>query len=204
MITFREFFLKKLNESDHQDFDDQEVTSNVTFDDIVEILETMTEDEIDDFGFYLYTEFFASDDEDEDDLASLYFTIDDVKSMIVELGEDFYQTIYDLLQPEDDEESDDEDDYEDEDDDEVFESVSRRMDVSNMNKSPRKYMKLSLAKFRQLAQERKRKNRETKQYRKRYYRANRAKILAYMKSYRQAVKSGKHKPKKRLGAKPKK
>ena len=204
MVTFREFLLRKLNESD-----DQEVASNVTFDDIVEILETMTEDEINDFGFYLYAEFFASDDEDEDELALLYFTIDDVKAMIVELGEDFYQTIYDLLQPEDDEEGNDEDDYEDdededEDDDEVFESVSRRMDVSNMNKSPRKYMKLSWAKFRQLAQERKRKTRETKQYRKRYYRANRAKILAYMKSYRQAVKSGKHKPKKRLGAKPKK
>lgn len=199
MVTFRDFLLRKLNESD-----DQEVSSNVTFDDIVEILETMTEDEINDFGFYLYIEFFASDDEDEDELASLYFTIDDVKAMIVELGEDFYQTIYDLLQPEDDEESDDEDYDEDEDDDEVFESVSRRMDVSNMNKSPRKYMKLSMAKFRQLAQIRKRKYRETKQYRKRYYRANRAKILAYMKSYRQAVKSGKHKPKKRLGAKPKK
>lgn len=150
---------------------------------IHDIVDEMDEDEISEFGEALYYEFFDDDETEEDNYE--IFNIEDVKLMVSELGENFYDDIIDLL-------SEIEDDLE--------EGVSRIMKQKNMNRKKRKFMSLSKAKLRQQTASRKKKNRTTKSSRKRYYRANKQKIAAYQKSRRQAIKKGKHKVKMRRSA----
>lgn len=149
---------------------------------IESLLSDMDDDEIDEFGYVLYTEFF--DEEDQDEYED-FFTIDDVKEMINELGEDFYEEILDMLQIE----------VSDTTDPDLNEVVSRIMKQRNMNRKLRKYMSTSSAKLRQQKAARKKAARQNKASRKRYYRANKAKIAAYQKSRREAIKKGKHKVK---------
>lgn len=153
---------------------------------IMNIVQDMDEEELDEFGAALYYEFFDDEESEEDDYDS--FSLEDVESMIKELGSNFYEDILDLLSEIDDEEED------------LEEGVSRIMKQKNMNRKKRKFMSLSKAKLRQQAASRKKKNRSTKASRKRYYRANKQKIAAYQKSRRAAIKKGKHKVKMRRSA----
>jgi hypothetical protein len=167
MKKFSEFFESR----DAEDILDQ----------ILTIMDTMSEEDIDEFGTVLYSEFF---DEDEEDFGGV-FTVDDVDTMIHELGPEAYDIILDLL-----------DELEDEfDEDELEEGVSRRMQPGSYNRKKRKYMSISRSQHRQTKAERRRKARQTKQTRKRYYRANKKKIAMYQKSRNDAIKKGKHKVK---------
>lgn len=174
--------------------------NNDTLQAIYDILDEMSEDEIDEFGYFLNSEFF---DEDMDSDGNIIdpddqeYTLDDIKSMIVDLGPEMYTDLLDMLQPEDinfnDEDDEDEEDEEDEmDGGEMGEGVSRRLKVSKMNKKSRKFMALTKAQFRQSRALRLRKNRQTKAARKRYYRINKRKIASYQKSRSDAIKKGKH------------
>lgn len=150
-----------------------------TLDRILTIMDTMSEEDIDEFGTVLYSEFF---DEDEEDFGDV-FTVDDVDTMIHELGPEMYDIILDLLEELEEE------------DDELEEAVSRRMQPGSYNRKKRKYMSISRSQHRQTKAERRRKARQTKQARKRYYRANKKKIAMYQKSRNDAIKKGKHKVK---------
>lgn len=155
---------------------------------INDILVDMDEEEIDEFGYVLYVEFFEEDDIEslEDDDFS-FFSIEDVQEMITILGSDMYDYILDLL----DEESEE---------DEMDEAVSRRMKTSNMNRKKRKFMSNTKADLRKTKAVRKKAARLSRADRKRYYRANKKKIISYQKSRGDAIKKGKHKVKLRRNA----
>jgi hypothetical protein len=83
---------------------------------IFEILDEMSEEEIDQFGAYLYDEFFEDDSEEEeeedcesdDEEECVPFTKEDVKEMIDALGDEMLDDVLDMLEEEpDDEESED-------------------------------------------------------------------------------------------------
>lgn len=61
---------------------------------INDILATLTDDEINAFGEFLLIEFF---DVQEEELDDTYFDLDDVLDLIIELGEENYEVILDLL-----------------------------------------------------------------------------------------------------------
>lgn len=147
-------------------------------------LSEMDEDEIEEFGYVLYYEFFDDEETEADDYSD--FTLADVQMMIDELGEEMYEEILDLLDELDDEELD--------------EAVSRRMKSQNRNRKKRKFMQTSRAELRRTKQKRKIQARKTKQARKRYYRANKNKIKNYQKSRAEAIKKGTHKVKVRRKA----
>jgi hypothetical protein len=65
---------------------------------IMEIIDSLSEEQIDEFGAVLYYEFF--DLAEEDDVENTVFDIDFVKAMIEDLGVDIYGAILDLLEPE--------------------------------------------------------------------------------------------------------
>lgn len=72
---------------------------------IMNIIQDMDEEELDEFGAALYYEFFDDEESEEDDYDS--FGLEDVESMIKELGSNFYEDVLDLLdEVEDDEELD--------------------------------------------------------------------------------------------------
>lgn len=147
---------------------------------IKDVLIELSEEEMDEFGWYLYSEFFDCDEDcDEDE-----FTIDDIMSMLSEIDEDIYEDILDMLEVDEFDDSD-----------EMSEAISRRMNISNMNRKKRKFMSISKTKLRQQQAARKRANRSNRVARKRYYRANKQKIAAYQKSRAAAIKTGKHKVK---------
>jgi len=139
------------------------------------ILSEMSADEIDEFGVYLYEEFFDMDESEDLD----QFEISDVETMIKLLGETFYNQILDML---------------DEDDEtyEMEEGASRVMKASNLNKKKRKFMGNSKADLRKTKAQRKKDARMNKSKTKRYYKANKTKIAAYQKSRSDAIKKGKH------------
>ena len=166
---------------------------------IYKLLDNLTEEEIDEFGYFLYTEFFEDDpkEDEEDDL----FTLDDVKIMIKNLGTEMYEDIIYFLTPEEFDiedgtyyiELDDIDDVKDiYSDNSVDEGVSRILIAKNYNRKKRKFMKLSKAALRKTVAIRKRKARKTLAKRKRYYRANKSKIASYQKSRARAMIKGKH------------
>lgn len=166
---------------------------------IQEIVNSMESDEVDQFGYYLYNEFFDTDQDGDDE--EMFFGHDDVMEMIQDLGPEMYEDILDLLSEVSDEEFGE---FETEDGvipDEkvsvpdfggVSEGVSRIMLGKNRNHKKRKFMTNSRTKMRQTAAIRKRLARQNRNKVKRYYRANKAKIKAYQKSRRDAIKSGKH------------
>lgn len=147
------------------------------------IIDSFSAEDLDEFGYYLYCEFF--DDDDHSDADGTFFEKDDVMGMISALGSDMYPDILDMLSEDGDT------------DDEVHpgaldEGVSRVMLSTNRNRKTRKFMALSRSKLQRNAAARKRLNRQNKGKTKRYYQANKAKILAYQKSRRLAIKTGKH------------
>lgn len=166
---------------------------------IQEIVNSMESDDVDQFGYYLYNEFFDTDQ--DGDAEEMFFGHDDVMEMIQDLGPEMYEDILDLLSEVSDEEFEE---FETEDGvipDEkvsvpdfsgVSEGVSRIMLGNNRNHKKRKFMAKSRTKMRQTAAIRKRLARQNRNKVKRYYRANKAKIKAYQKSRRGAIKSGKH------------
>lgn len=148
-----------------------------TLQQIYAILEELSEEEIDEFGFVLYYEFFDDEDTDEDDYD--FFELDDIKEMINSLGPEFYDEILYLLE-------------EDDEDDDLEEGVSRAMKAKNMNRKKRKFMVKSKAIMKRTKVKRKQLARKDKAKRKRYYRANKKKLASYQRSRAKAIKKGKH------------
>ena len=171
------------------------------------ILDQLDDEELDEFGYVLYTDFFDTEEEEEspaednaegetgeEDEADEPFTRADVDEMIQILGVEMYSSILELLDEEDGE------DWAGEEEDDLEEGVTRRMVAKNMNRKKRKFMKNSKAMMRRTKAVRKRLARKTKAKRRRYYRANKVKIAAYQKSRSAAIKKGKHKVKLRRAA----
>lgn len=146
---------------------------------IIRIIDTMGEDELQELGAWLYSEFFEPDEE-EDGIP--YFTIEDIKGMIDELPSEIYLDVLDELEIED-EESEAE---------ETNEGVTAIMMGSRKNKKKRKFMKKGRATLKREEAQRKRENRINSGKRKRYYRANKSKIKHYQASRRDAINRGAH------------
>lgn len=169
---------------------------------IKESISAMGPEEIDEFGFYLFAEFFDSfeDGVEDADAEEIIFTHEDVLEMIQALGSEMYPDVLDML----DEVSEEEFEEILRDDDGEFtpgsipdyssidENVSRIMLSTNRNRKRRKFMAKSKTKMRQSVAQRKRIARQNRNKVKRYYRANKSKIKAYQKSRRTAIKAGKH------------
>lgn len=171
------------------------------------ILDQLDDEEIDEFGYVLYSDFFDTEEEEEtstedntedetgkEDEADEPFTRADVDEMIQVLGSELYLAILELLDEEDGHE------WAGEEDEDLEEGVTRRMVAKNMNRKKRKFMKNSKAVMRKTKSVRKRLARKNRAKKKRYYRANKVKIAAYQKSRASAIKKGKHKVKLRRAA----
>ena len=93
---------------------------------ITEILDLMGQDELDEFGNFLFYTFFdepSEDSGDEDESEEMEFERSDIDKMIHELGSDFYDDIIELLSTEGESDDDDsEDEQDDEDSDDMSES----------------------------------------------------------------------------------
>ena len=170
---------------------------------IKESISTMGPEEIDEFGFYLFAEFFDSfgdGEADTDDVEEIIFTHEDVLEMVQALGAEMYPDVLDMLDEVSEEEFEEilrDDDGEFTPDDvpdysNIDEGVSRIMLSKNRNRKRRKFMVKSKTKMRQSVAQRKRIARQNRNKVKRYYRANKSKIKAYQKSRRTAIKAGKH------------
>lgn len=170
-------------------FDKTFLTEADLINDIRDILNTMSEDEIDELGYYLILEFYDLTEEEMDELDDTYFDIDNVMEMIEDLGEDFYEYIMEMILPDDSEIDDDNEHYEDE---EIEEGVSKVMKVKNINRKKRKFFKKSLATLRQTKAERKRMARKNRASRRNYQRVNKVKIKNYQKSRSNFIKKGAH------------
>lgn len=171
------------------------------------ILDQLDDEEIDEFGYVLYSDFFDTEEEEEtsaedntedetgeEDEADEPFTRADVDEMIQVLGSELYLAILELL------DEDDGGEWAGEEDEDLEEGVTRRMVAKNMNRKKRKFMKNSKAMMRKTKAVRKRLARKNRAKKKRYYRANKVKIAAYQKSRASAIKKGKHKVKLRRAA----
>jgi len=168
------------------------------FQQILDILDELSEEDLDDFGQVLIDEFLEEDPKGEDEEESDdedYFDVDDIKEMLAEIPQEYYDVILDLLSPEEFE--GDDDSYEETDGNEfetedLGEAVSRRMKVKTMNKKKRKFQTKTKAQLRRGKAQRKVQARKDKPKKKRYYRANKMKLKAHKKSYTAAIKKGKH------------
>ena len=167
--------------------------TNGLFNEIQNLLDHMSDDEIDEFGAFLAVEFF---DTPEEDIEEVYFDINNVVEMIKELGEESYGFILELLLPDDFESSDDSDYTEIEYDlGDLEEAVGRVLKTTNINRKKRKFFKKSAASLRREKAARMKQNRLTKASRKAYRRVNAAKLKAYQKSRKTFIKKGAHKVK---------
>jgi hypothetical protein len=104
---------------------------------IYDMLDELSDEELDDFGSYLYYEFFEDEDEDDENTSDEeldpeeeefdpdedIFDIDTIKDMIMELGPEMYSDILDLLSP-DEFDSDDDDNYQETDGSEYQKNVN--------------------------------------------------------------------------------
>ena len=201
-MNFREHLLK-LDPRLLVEGDEYEMDSDSLFREIKNILEGLSEDEVDEFGAFLAVEFF---DTPEEDIEELYFDEEVVLEMIKELGDesedesdktDIYSFILDLLLPEDFENSKEleDDDIEQEEYEEVVEvteGVSRVMKVKRLNRKKRKFFQKSAATLRKERAKRVKKNRENRASRRAYTRVNKAKLKSYQKSRAKFMKKGKH------------
>lgn len=175
---------------------EEEMTPAELLAEIENMLGTLSEDEVDEFGAFLSVEFF---DITEDEIENEYFDKKIVLNMIKELGEDSYGFILDLLLPEDFENSkelEDEDidqsEYGEMGSEELDEGVSRAMKAKNRNMKKRKFFKKSAATLRKERSDRMKKNRMNRAARRGYQRINKNKIAAYQKSRARFIKKGKH------------
>ena len=179
--------------------DEVVLDTNGLFNEIQNLLDHMSDDEIDEFGAFLAVEFF---DTPEEDIEEVYFDINNAVEMIKELGEESYGFILELLLPDDFEAEDDSDYTEVEynlddlkDSDELEEAVGRVLKTANINRKKRKFFKKTAAVLRREKASRMKKNRLTKASRKAYRRVNAAKLKAYQKSRKTFIKKGAHKVK---------
>ena len=173
--------------------DEVVLDTNGLFNEIQNLLDHMSDDEIDEFGAFLAVEFF---DTPEEDIEEVYFDINNVVEMIKELGEESYGFILELLLPDDFEASDDSDYTEIEYDlGDLEEAVGRVLKTANINRKKRKFFKKTAAVLRREKAARMKQNRLTKASRKAYRRVNAAKLKAYQKSRKTFIKKGSHKVK---------
>lgn len=167
---------------------------------IKNVLEGLSEDEVDEFGAFLSVEFFETS---EDEIEDLFFDVDNVMEMIKELGSEssdedekveIYSFLLDLLLPEDFENSKylEDDSIDQEEYEEIDEGVSRVMKAKNANRKKRKFFQKSAATLRRERAKRVKKNRENRAGRRAYTRVNKAKLKAYQKSRATFMKKGKH------------
>jgi hypothetical protein len=144
-------------------------------------LDTMSVEDINNFGEYLYDEYFDFENPVEDDEEE-YENIDLIDK----------EEIIDLLNNMNDEELNDiyiDISFEMSD---ITEAPSQRMKTTNLNKKKRKFMKKTSAQLRREKIARVKSNRKNKSKRKQYYKKNKSKISKYKKDYNKNVKSGKH------------
>ena len=173
--------------------DEVVLDTNGLFNEIQNLLDHMSDDEIDEFGAFLAVEFF---DTPEEDIEDVYFDINNVVEMIKELGEESYGFILELLLPDDFEASDDSDYTEIEYDlGDLEEAVGRVLKTANINRKKRKFFKKTAAVLRREKAARMKQNRLTKASRKAYRRVNAVKLKAYQKSRKTFIKKGSHKVK---------
>ena len=199
MSTFRKHLLQLDPNLIVEGEEEIEMSSDSLMIEIKNILDDLSEDEVDEFGAFLSVEFFETS---EDDIDELFFDVDNVIEMITELGseaesedekEEIYSFILDLLLPEDFENSkyldyDNEPEYEED----MSEGVSRVMKAKNLNRKKRKFFQKSAATLRKERVKRVKKNRENRASRRAYTRVNKAKLKAYQKSRATFMKKGKH------------
>ena len=199
MSTFRKHLLQLDPNLIVEGEEEREMSSDSLMIEIKNILDGLSEDEVDEFGAFLSVEFFETS---EDDIDELFFDVDNVIEMIKELGseaesedekEEIYSFILDLLLPEDFENSkyldyDNEPEYEED----MSEGVSRVMKAKNLNRKKRKFFQKSAATLRKERAKRVKKNRENRASRRAYTRVNKAKLKAYQKSRATFMKKGKH------------
>ena len=199
MSTFRKHLLQLDPNLIVEGEEEIEMSSDSLMIEIKNILDDLSEDEVDEFGAFLSVEFFETS---EDDIDELFFDVDNVIEMIKELGseaesedekEEIYSFILDLLLPEDFENSkyldyDNEPEYEED----MSEGVSRVMKAKNLNRKKRKFFQKSAATLRKERAKRVKKNRENRASRRAYTRVNKAKLKAYQKSRATFMKKGKH------------
>lgn len=203
-MNFREHLLKLDPRLIIEGEEEYDMGSADLLKEIENILEGMSDDDIDEFGAFLSVEFF---DTPEEDIEDIYFDFDTVMKMISEFvseyGDDIeaYEIILDLLLPEDFMSSADytddgnyEEEYEEDlgIDENVNEGVSRVMKIKNLNRKKRKFFTKSAASLRKERAKRIKKNRLNRADRKAYQRINKAKIKGYQKSRANFVKKGRH------------
>ena len=175
-------FIAEEEDSDFLQFDEVQFL-------VYQKLEELTEDELDELGYYIYTEYY-DDVEDADDLS---FGREDIDCMISELGEyseDLFDDLFEILFEEDPESFD------------FTEAVGGRFLAKNRQKRKNRRFKnrKTVAQKRREKILNKVKNRKNRAQRRRYYRKNKQKIASYLKSYNQEVKSGRHIKAKAVGA----
>lgn len=149
---------------------------------IMNIVSTLEDDELDRFGWVIFSEFFGADEleghEDE-------FELSDIEDMLNSLhGTDALSHVLELLGYSEDDIADLEDGLE--------EGTSRVFKAANRNKKKRNFMANSKADMRKTKASRKQAARQNKTKNKRYYKANKKKIASYQKSRNKAVKKGTH------------
>lgn len=189
-MNFREHLLKLDPKLLIEGTEESEMNSEALMNEIKNILDGMSEDEVDEFGAFLSVEFFETPEEEIDEL---FFDVDNVLEMIEELGEESYEVILELLLPEDfsssaDLEDEDYEEYETE----VSEGVSRVMKAKRRNMKKRKFFKKSAATLRKERTQRIKSNRMNRASRKAYTRVNKNKLKSYQKSRATFMKKGKH------------
>jgi len=161
--------------------------STELYQDILQLIDELSDEEIDSLAAIIYDEFYEGGDEAIEGDGEFSFSKDDLTYMIQEIGPDIYDYIIELLSY--DEFENDSDDMEEV---EVQEAVSRIMQTKNINRKKRKFMTKSVAQLRKEAPKRKIEMRKTFAARKRYMRANKVKVAAYQKMRAQFIKKGKH------------
>ncbi len=162
---------------------------------IIELNE-LTAAELQEFGEWLYVEFFEEGEYEEGDGAEEPITKEEIIELLGEMSAEDLDYIYDMIA--DTEES--EEDSHTDDNKNIEEGISRRMKAKNRNKKKRKFMGISKADMRRTKVARKKEARKTKVKRHREYMATRVKKLAYSKSRNAAIKKGSHKVKLRRKA----
>lgn len=153
-------------------------------------LATMSPNEVDDFGNYLYDAYLDGFEDEEieaveldndpsDDETYEMFTVDEIMDILSSFPVEMLSDVYDDL-------SYSEDDFEE---GEIVEMVHKK---AHSNKNRRKFMGKDKSDLRRERTVRKLHNRMTKSERRLYYKKNRVNILAYHRDYYRKVKAGKH------------
>lgn len=149
-------------------------------------LNSMSADEVDEFGNYIFDFYIGGfeDDETEEEIepsepSETYelITVEEIVEIIKSFPVEVLSDVYDDLT------------YDVEDDETIDETVKRHL-VTNKNR--RKFMGKDRTDLRREATARRLKNRLNKSERKLYYKKNKANIIAYHREYYRKLKAGKH------------